>query len=447
MARIAFFGSPAFAVPCLRALATAHELVLVVCAPDGGTPRRPCAVKQAALALGVPVQETRLVAEDVAPLVTRLRELQIELAVTIAFGPDVPQELLDASTRGVVTVHASLLPRWRGEAPIERSIAAGDAVSGVSLFARTRDRYAGPIYAQRTLNISPEDDYNSLERELSEIAAELLVAELPSILDGSAVPRPQDESTATIATKIEREDHVLDWRHSARQIVARQRALAGRGGLRTTIAGRRVTLFGAHQLDVDHGAAPGARLAQPDRLAFATRDGVVSFDEVQETGFARVSVRESRFCQIHDRDRDRRMRLVSAALRHVRVAEDLILNAPHRSLDDAFYLAGFGPECARSACLAEEWIARAVGHGFDEPQNASLNFVMALDPRAQRYGTSMWIDEFPVLGEWRVQRRYDRTGTVEHETAARMVGAARTIVDRISVQLWADGMLDGGAFA
>jgi methionyl-tRNA formyltransferase len=377
----------------------------------------------------------------------RLRELETDLAVTAAFGPDVPEALLEAPRRGVVTVHASLLPRWRGEAPIERAIAACDAVTGVSLLARTRDRYAGPIYAQRSIELSPEDDYVSLERRLSEIGAELLVAELPAILEGRAVPAPQDEASSTVATRIGPDDFFLDRGHSARQIVARQRALAGRGGLETSLDGRPVVLFGAKRLDIDHGLAPGTRLVHADRLAFATHDGVVSFAEVQEAGFARLSAHESRFLQVHDRDRDRRARLLSAALRHVRVAEHLIVDAPHRSLDDAFYLAGFGPECARSACLAEEWFARAIGHGFDDPQNMNLDFVMGLDPKARRYDTSAWTDEFPVLTSWRVQRRYDRTGTVEREDAARMLVAARTIVDRIAVQLWADGMLDGGAFA
>jgi methionyl-tRNA formyltransferase len=447
MARLAFFGSPAFAVPCLRAVATAHEVVLVVCAPDGGTPRHPCEVKKAALALGLPVHESRLAAADVGSLVMRLCELETDLGVTVAFGPDVPQALLDAPKRGVVTVHASLLPRWRGEAPIERAIAACDAETGVSLFARTHDRYAGPIYAQRSVALSPEDDYGSLERRLAEIGAELLVAELPAILEGRATPAPQDEASSTVATKIGDDDFVLDLGLSARQIVARQRALAGRGGLETSIDGRPVVLFGANRLDIDHGAAVGTRLVHADCLAFATHDGVVSFAEVREAGSGRLSARESRSLHNHDGDRDRRARLVSAALRHVRVAAHLILDTPHRSLDDAFYLAGFGPECARSACLAEEWFARAVGHGFDDPQNTNLNFVMGLDPRARRYRTSAWADEFPVLTSWRVQRRYDRTGTVEREAAARLIAAARTIVDRIAVQLWTDGMLVRGAFA
>ncbi len=449
MARVIFFGSPQFGVPCLKVLARDHEVVVVVCPPDSQAGRGqalvPCAAKTAALALGLNVLESKL-GHDLNEVVRRLTELNADLGVMVAFGPAVPAAVLEAPRCGFVMVHASLLPRWRGIAPIERAIEVGDSETGISLVALTANRYEGPIYAAERVAIAPTDDAVTLTGRLSVLGAEFLIRELPSILDGR-VAIPQGAAGVTDARKIEKTDHHVDWKTPAQAIVNRQRALVARGGLEASLEGERIILFGAELVDIDHHAAPGARLPLPGRLVFATADGrAVSFSEVQEPDRTRLPAVTSRFAYVSSVEHSRRSRLVSAALRHMRVAEHLLVDGLGRSFDDSFYIAGFGPECAQAACLSEEWFERAIGHGFTDAQIANLRFVMSLDTRARRYLAADWAAEFPILMAWRVLRRYDRTGSVERKTACEMVASSRTLVDRVASQLWADGMLDEGAF-
>jgi hypothetical protein len=123
----------------------------------------------------------------------------------------------------------------------------------------------------------------------------------------------------------------------------------------------------------------------------------------------------------------RRGKLVSASLRHPRVAEQLVADGPERSLDEAFHIAGFGPECAQAACLGEEWFARAVGHGFHTGASENLKFLLALDPSARRYLPADWGAQYPIPNEWTVTSRYQPTGTFDVVRATEMTMAARTM--------------------
>lgn len=454
MAKLAFFGTPGFAVNSLRALVgSGHEVALVVCKQDSHAGRgkrlQVCPVKQAALAMGLPTVQPADSSDDaVAELVVRLSGLDLDAAVAVAYGPDIPERLISVPRHGFVMVHASLLPRWRGSAPIERALEHGDRETGVSLVRMTGERYAGDVYAAVRLSIEADDDAITLDEKLSRLAAELLTQELPPILAGHRPAMPQAHEGITIAHPIDPAERRLDWTRSAQEIVDKARALAARGSLKITMDGRGVALYRPQVRDIDHQAPAGRLLAstQPE-LVFACKTGAVAFAEVQTDAGARRPATEflAEMAVGHDSELKRRGALVSAALRHLRVAEHLAVPGPTRSLDDAFYLAGFGPECVQAACLSEDWIAPALGHGFTTDQMRHLQFFLCLDARARRYLSADWGIRHPALNRWAVQSRYARTGSFDAEEVGKLLDTARTIVDPIVASLWADGFIDHGA--
>ena len=136
---------------------------------------------------------------------------------------------------------------------------------------------------------------------------------------------------------------------------------------------------------------------------------------------------------------------ISAALRHVRDAEHLASSGPHQSLDQAFHLAGFGPECARKACLSERWADKAVGHGFGAETEHVLGVVLSLDVQAHRYHPESWNDRYPALDSWTEVSRYWPSGRADEAATTALVAAARSAVDEVVLALWSDGVLLGDA--
>lgn len=456
MARLAFFGTPDFALPALRALHVHHEVALIVCTPDAPAGRGlqpvPCPVKTEAVRLGLPLAESRLTTGvEIEALARALADLRLDAGIMVAFGPPIPERVLAIPTRGFVMAHASLLPRWRGAAPIERALEEDDAESGISLVRLTPDRYAGDLYAVERVAIAEGDDAISLTGKLADLAAAALTQNLDAMIAGELPAIPQRPTGITEARKIDPAELGLSWSWSARQIVNKARAFAGRGGLKLTLHGEEIQVFGPRLIDIDHGAPPGSLLpSRAGELVFATRGGgAVAFAEAQRSGRTRISAAQLLGeMQLRDRmdpDLRRRSDLISAALRHVRVAEHLAAEGADRALDEAFHIAGFGPECAQAACLSEEWFARAIGHGFDAAQAESLRLLLYLDPRARRYLPADWSARYQELRTWTVQSRYLPTGTFDHARATAMTREAREVVDRVVASLWADGLLDEGA--
>ncbi|MBM4060397.1 MAG: hypothetical protein FJ265_04755 [Planctomycetes bacterium] len=136
--------------------------------------------------------------------------------------------------------------------------------------------------------------------------------------------------------------------------------------------------------------------------------------------------------------------LLSAALRHIRDAEHLAAQGAHESLDQAFHLAGYGPECARKAVLSDRTFDRAIGHGVQRAAELALRFALAADPAARRYDLEDWSSAYPELANWSEQSRYERTGTRAVTVVNPLLAEARSITDRITYSLWADGRLAGG---
>jgi len=227
--RLVFAGTPDFACPSLLALHRAgHEIALVITQPDRPAGRgwqlKPPPVKEKALSLGLPVLQPESL--DEPELRRRLEELAPEAVVVVAFGQKIPAWLLALPRYGCLNVHASLLPRYRGAAPIQRALMDGEEVTGVTIMQLDEGWDTGPILTQRTVEIRPEDNAGTLHDRLAVIGAELLVETLAALGEGRIMPRPQDESLATRAPKIRPEEMRLDWTMPARRIHNLVRALA-----------------------------------------------------------------------------------------------------------------------------------------------------------------------------------------------------------------------------
>jgi methionyl-tRNA formyltransferase len=227
MTRIVFMGSPDFAVPSLHALVDAgYDVAGAVTQPDreAGRGRKlvPPAVKLAAEALGLPVLQPRNLRRPEA--VEELAALQPDLIVVAAFGQILRRNLLDVPARGVLNVHASLLPRWRGASPVTAAILAGDKQTGVSIMLIDEGLDTGPVLSMRSIPIVDTDSGGSLTDTLAEMGANLLVETIPGWIDGRLQATQQDDTHATYAPRIDKESGRIDWSQPATQIWRQVRA-------------------------------------------------------------------------------------------------------------------------------------------------------------------------------------------------------------------------------
>ena len=238
--KIIFMGTPEFSVPILQALAKAHDIVCVYCQPPRpagrGKALRPTPVQQAAEALGLPVRHPSSLrsAEEQAAFAS----LNADIAVVVAYGLILPQPVLDAPRFGCVNIHASLLPRWRGAAPIHRAILAGDAETGVCLMQMDAGLDTGPVLLRAATTIGAEDTTADLHDSLSQMGADLVVSALPRL--PLLVPVPQPEEGVTYASKIDKSEARIDW-HAPAPVIDRQiRGLSPFPGAWCESAGERV---------------------------------------------------------------------------------------------------------------------------------------------------------------------------------------------------------------
>lgn len=266
--RVVFMGTPAFAVPSLTALAREHEVALVVTRPDAvrsrGKKLDPSPVKAAALELGLPVLET---SRMTPAALDALRAAAADIFCVAAYGCILPDEVLHMAPLGCVNVHASLLPRWRGAAPIQRSILAGDDETGVSIMRIGQGVDTGDYCAQASCSV-PGKTADELTAELAKLGGELLVRTLPAIADGTAVWTVQDESLVTHAAKIAKAELRLDPAVSASQNVRRVLASSDAAPARCSVAGKQVRVLGTRVLE---GADVSSFGSLPGEGAFAIR--------------------------------------------------------------------------------------------------------------------------------------------------------------------------------
>jgi methionyl-tRNA formyltransferase len=287
MARIVFMGTPQFAVPTLLALAEHHQVVGVVTQPDrpAGRGRQVTAspVKEAALARDLPLFQPRTLRTPEA--VERLAAWQPEVIVVAAFGQILRAPVLELPPYGCLNVHASLLPRYRGAAPIPAAILAGESVTGVTIMRLDPGMDTGPMLAQVEVAIGPEDTTASLTARLAGIGAQLLVETLPGWLRGEIRARPQDDTQATYCRPLEKEDGLLEWSQPAALLDRQVRACDPWPGAYTTWQGRRLRVLRARpRSDWQSQGSPGQVIELGSGVAVVTGQGVLELCQVQLAG-------------------------------------------------------------------------------------------------------------------------------------------------------------------
>jgi methionyl-tRNA formyltransferase len=289
--RLIFMGSPRFAVPTLEALlAAGHDVALVVSQPDqpAGRGRRLTAppVAQLARSRGLPLLQPATLRDPTVQ--DALATARPEAIVVAAYGRLLPRAMLALPPHGCLNVHPSLLPRWRGPAPIQWALLAGDAVTGTSIILLEERMDAGPILAQAELPIGPEDDAVTLETALAEQGAALLVETLPRWAARAIVPRPQDEACATYTRLLTKADGLLNWTRPAAALANQVRACAGWPSAYTFWRGQQLKVLRAAMLAERPEVAPGTVWERREErgygVAVAAGEGSLLLREVALAG-------------------------------------------------------------------------------------------------------------------------------------------------------------------
>ena len=288
MKKVLFMGTPQFAVPSLAALLEAHEVVAVVTQPDApagrGKALAASPVKQLAVSRGVPVLQPPSLKP--AEVVEALRAYQPDVIVVAAFGQILRRDVLDLPPHKCINVHASLLPRWRGAAPINPAIAAGDTTTGVTIMLMEAGLDSGPMLSQREIRIGPDDTAGALTEVLSHVGAELLVETLPGWLDGSIRPKQQNEALVTFAPRMTKEQGRIDWSRRADEIERHVRAMTPWPSAFTRWNGMQLKIVRARMAsgELPSKASNGAVIADYNQCFVQCGDGLLQLFEVQLEG-------------------------------------------------------------------------------------------------------------------------------------------------------------------
>ena len=286
--KIVFAGTPEFAVASLGAAARQHEVVAVYTQPDRPAGRgrglMPSPVKLDAIARGIPVFQPETLKAPEAQ--QQLRELQPDLMVVVAYGLILPKAVLSIPTHGCWNVHASLLPRWRGAAPIQRAIEAGDADTGVCLMQMEAGLDTGPVLLSQRTPIAETDTGGLLHDRLAALGAQVLSDGLGLLRAGlKPVAQPQSAEGVTYAHKLDKAEARLDWQQDAAALARKVRAFNPWPVAEATLAGERVRIHGAVALDDNRGKAPGTVLgASRDGIDIACGQGALRLRVVQREG-------------------------------------------------------------------------------------------------------------------------------------------------------------------
>ncbi|NCT66529.1 MAG: methionyl-tRNA formyltransferase [Rhodanobacteraceae bacterium] len=295
--RLVFAGTPDFAVPSLAAcLASGAQVVAAYTQPDrpAGRGRQLAAspVKQAALAAGVPVEQPETLRDKAAR--ARLAAYAPDLIVVVAYGLILPKSVLALPRLGCWNVHASLLPRWRGAAPIQRAILAGDAESGVDLMQMEAGLDTGPVLLEARTPITPDDTGGTLHDRLAALGAQVLGEGLARVLRGETLTAiPQAEDGVVYAHKLDKAEARLDWNQPAAALARTVRAFDPWPVAEGVLDGERLRIWAAEAVPGAHEAAPGQIVAtHRDAIDIATGEGLLRIRELQREGGRRIGVRD-----------------------------------------------------------------------------------------------------------------------------------------------------------
>jgi len=291
--RLIFFGNPKFAVPSLRELSSSrHEIAAVVTSTDKPSGRgrklRQPEVKIEADRLGIPVLQV----EDLRgkDFLDKIAAFAAALFVVVAFRI-LPPQLFEIPPQGAINLHASLLPKYRGAAPINRAIVAGETETGLTTFQIKKRVDTGDVLMQDKIPIHPDDNYDSLSERMSDVGARLLVATVDGLESGTLSPIAQDPAKASPAPKIKPEEGEIDWSRSAAEVRNQIRGFTSKPGAYTFLEGGKLKVFSVQHADIDSASDhPGeiVRVSPRDGIFIVTGDGVLEIVELQPSGKKRM---------------------------------------------------------------------------------------------------------------------------------------------------------------
>ena len=290
MAKIVFMGTPDFAVPTLQVLIKHHDVIGVVTQPDRpagrGSTVRMSPIKELALSHDIPVFQPEKLRRKEA--IEELKQWQPDVYVVAAFGQILPQAVLDIPLYGSINVHASLLPRWRGAAPIHAAIRAGDETTGVTIMKIDAGLDTGPMLTQDSLLIEPYETSQTLHDKLAQLGAKLLTATLPTYLSGELQPQPQPEAGITYAPQITKEEGEIDWSQDGEAIERLVRAFTPWPGTYTTFQGKQLKIHAGY---LKGGYIQAGKVQMfGDGIGIGTGDGIYFPTEVQLEGKKRMDI-------------------------------------------------------------------------------------------------------------------------------------------------------------
>jgi methionyl-tRNA formyltransferase len=293
---VVFAGTPDFAVPAFEAIAASrHRIIAAYTQPDRPSGRglklESSPVKRAALARGIPVEQPATLKDPAA--VERLASWRPDVMVVVAYGLLLPQAVLDVPRLGCVNIHASLLPRWRGAAPIQRALLAGDRETGVTIMRMEAGLDTGPMLLRQALSIAPAETGGSLHDRLARLGGGLIVEALDRLEAGTANFEPQDDAAATYARKLAKAEALIDWTQPAEALERQVRAFDPWPVAETRLDGQQLRIWGAHAVAAGESAAPGSVLSSgKDGIVVMTGRGALVLDRVQLPGKRAVTAPE-----------------------------------------------------------------------------------------------------------------------------------------------------------
>lgn len=294
MTKIVFMGTPAFSVPILEALiAGKYEILAVVTQPDRPVGRKKVMtqtpVKLAALKHGLLVLQPEKITGSVE--MDKIIEMQPDLLITAAFGQFLPQKLLNAPKHGAINVHASLLPKYRGGAPVHYALINGEKETGVTIMYMEKKMDAGAILSQRSLEITKKDDVGTLFDRLSALGKELLIDTLPDLLAGKITPIIQDEEKVTFSPNIKPEEEIIDWTKEAQEVDCQVRGMRPWPGAYTIIDDIRVKIWDTTVLEEKTSGKPGVinRIEKSALIISCGNHTAIQINELQPAGKSRMT--------------------------------------------------------------------------------------------------------------------------------------------------------------
>ena len=314
--KLAVFATPQFAISSLEALNNSDlfSLSLIITQPDKPSGRKlkltPPVTKQFAIDNNIPClqpESLKNITLSKNKTLGRLKleggeladflnsEQQLDALLCIAYGKIIPPALIFYNSCGIVNLHPSLLPRWRGAAPIQHTIFAGDKRTGVCLMQIAKELDSGAVFKTQELPINPEENAGELAQRLAELGAQMLVNHLPEIISGNLLPKEQEDSSATYAQKWTSRECTIDWKESAEKIVRRIRASAPEPGARFILGGKLIKVFSAKQIEVDkneHSPASVIAVNKKELVIAAGDSTALSINELQPAGKNKLQISE-----------------------------------------------------------------------------------------------------------------------------------------------------------